>query len=293
MPSPQPAPRRAPRAAAAALLMLAAGAVAPCVAAAAGRDAAAAELLARAQEHHGQGRYAMAAEAARQVVALGTPADVVSRAANTLGLVLYRQWTLGLEDASKEHLERLFYAPGGRRVPPAPSDELLEEAAEAFRLAIELDPDGGDPMRLNLAQALHDLERNEEASAVLDEYVQRGGTDPEALALRPCLRYRSPYDGEPLRVEGEVSRPEKIGGANPAYTDLGRYFSVEGVVVLEAVIDEAGDTRCIHPLKRLPLGMTEAATTAVSGWKFKPATLAGKPVKVYYTLTVTFILDDS
>ena len=38
------------------------------------------------------------------------------------------------------------------------------------------------------------------------------------------------------------------------------------------------------------MGLTEAAITAVRRWKFEPATLNGKPVAVYFNLTVTFEL---
>ena len=36
--------------------------------------------------------------------------------------------------------------------------------------------------------------------------------------------------------------------------------------------------------------IAKAAMDAVERWKFKPATLQGKPVKVYYTLTVNFTM---
>jgi hypothetical protein len=41
-------------------------------------------------------------------------------------------------------------------------------------------------------------------------------------------------------------------------------------------------------LQGLPLGLDRAAVEAVKTWKFKPATLEGRLVKVYYVLTVNF-----
>jgi len=41
-------------------------------------------------------------------------------------------------------------------------------------------------------------------------------------------------------------------------------------------------------IKGLPMGLDKAALDAVSQWRFKPATLQGRPVKVYYNLTVRF-----
>ena len=36
------------------------------------------------------------------------------------------------------------------------------------------------------------------------------------------------------------------------------------------------------------MGLSEQALTAISRWRFKPATLDGVPVDVYYHLTVNF-----
>jgi TonB family protein len=44
----------------------------------------------------------------------------------------------------------------------------------------------------------------------------------------------------------------------------------------------------VRVLKGLPMGLDHAAVDAVQKWKFKPATLEGRPVKVYYVLTVNF-----
>jgi TonB family protein len=247
------------------------------------------ELLAQVRNHLDRGRYGKAAEVARRVVELGAPAEAAAQASNLLGLALYRHWSLGLEDASEEKLKRLLGAPGGPVPPELPGDEVMVAAVEAFRRAVELDPDGGNAGRHNLAQALYALQRNEEAAAVIAEYVQRGGKHPEALALHACLH---PVDtGQPQRVEGEVARPQKISGANPQYGGLARAFRVQGIVILETIIDKEGDVRCLRALKRQPLGLTEAAMSAVQDWKFKPATLNGEPVKVRYTLTVNFAVD--
>jgi TonB family protein len=111
----------------------------------------------------------------------------------------------------------------------------------------------------------------------------------------PAPRISAPQPhvaGEPYRVGGDVARPEKVSGEAPAYTEEARTARVQGVVVLEAIIDENGDIAKIRVLKQLPLGLDKAALAAVSTWKFKPATLDGVPVKVYYTLTVNFQMED-
>jgi len=69
-----------------------------------------------------------------------------------------------------------------------------------------------------------------------------------------------------------------------------RKARVTGVVIVEAIIDERGNVVNARVLKGLPMGLDKAALDAVERWKFKPATLQSKPVKVYYTLTVNFTM---
>jgi TonB family protein len=94
--------------------------------------------------------------------------------------------------------------------------------------------------------------------------------------------------GPPYRVGGEVSRPEKVAGDPPAYTEMARRTRVSGVVIIEAIIDEQGNITDARVLKGLPMGLDKQAVDAVQTWKFKPAMLRGKAVSVYYVLTVNF-----
>jgi TonB family protein len=103
----------------------------------------------------------------------------------------------------------------------------------------------------------------------------------------------APPADEPRRVGEGVTRPEKISGSPPAYTELARRARVTGVVILEAIIDEQGNVTNVNVLKGLPMGLDRAAVEAVQTWKFKPATFEGRPVKVYYTLTVNFQVDSA
>ncbi len=59
-------------------------------------------------------------------------------------------------------------------------------------------------------------------------------------------------------------------------------------MVVEAIIDKEGCVTHVRALQGLPHGLTESAENAVRHWVFKPATIAGAPVKVYYVLTVNF-----
>ena len=67
---------------------------------------------------------------------------------------------------------------------------------------------------------------------------------------------------------------------------------VEGLVVLDAVIDAAGrvtDVRVTHSIRLLD----EAAIDAVRQWRFTPTLLNGEPVSILLTVSVRFTLGPS
>lgn len=92
----------------------------------------------------------------------------------------------------------------------------------------------------------------------------------------------------PVLFRPEMNRPVRVAGADPLYTEIARRARVEGVVILQAVIDKSGSVRDIEILKPLRLGLDEAAVQAVETWQFQPATLDDRPIDVIYTLTVRF-----
>jgi protein TonB len=96
-------------------------------------------------------------------------------------------------------------------------------------------------------------------------------------------------DEAPLRVGGDVTSPRKVSGAPPVYPDIARRAGIQGIVIIETIIDADGNVTNLSVLKGEPL-LNQAAVDAVATWKFRPATLQGRPVKVRYTLTVDFRL---
>ena len=99
------------------------------------------------------------------------------------------------------------------------------------------------------------------------------------------------YDGDgPYRVGGNVSPPVKIHSPQPHYTEEARMARVQGIVILQTIVDEQGDVRQIKVLKDLPLGLTESAIETVKTWKFEPAKRGGVPVPVFFHLQIRFSL---
>jgi periplasmic protein TonB len=97
-------------------------------------------------------------------------------------------------------------------------------------------------------------------------------------------------DDVPIRIGGEVVPPEPISRPQPLYPDIARKAHVTGVAIVEAIIDKQGNVTDARVLRGLPMGLSEAATNAILRWKYRPATLNGRPVVVYLTVTVNFTL---
>ncbi len=96
-------------------------------------------------------------------------------------------------------------------------------------------------------------------------------------------------DGEgPFNVGGNVKPPVKIFDPPPGYTEEARMSRIQGVVLLQAVLDREGNVTRLRVLKGLPLGLTESALETVEQWKYKPATRNGIPVAVYLHLAINF-----
>ncbi|MFI5167302.1 MAG: energy transducer TonB [Thermoanaerobaculales bacterium] len=97
-------------------------------------------------------------------------------------------------------------------------------------------------------------------------------------------------DEPPIRIGGEVVAPVLRTKIQPTYPEIARKARVQGTVIVEAIIDKQGNVTDARVLRGLPMGVSDAAVAAIQKWKYTPATLNGRPVSVYLTVTVTFTL---
>lgn len=93
----------------------------------------------------------------------------------------------------------------------------------------------------------------------------------------------------PVRVGGAVLEPRKIRDVKPVYPAAAQAAGVQGVVILEVIIDVDGSVRSAKILRSVPM-LDQAAYDAVSQWRFTPTLLNGQPVPVVMTTTVSFSL---
>jgi periplasmic protein TonB len=93
----------------------------------------------------------------------------------------------------------------------------------------------------------------------------------------------------PVRVGGRVKEPRLISRVDPKYPPLAIQTHMEGVVVVDAVIDEHGDVVEAKVVSGPPL-LIQPALDAVRRWKYEPTYLNDEPVPVQLNVTVSFRL---
>lgn len=235
-------------------------------------------LLGLSRARVGLGERKGAAEAARRAIPLLATPEAQAQAWNQLGVAL----------AGDE----------ARNLP---------EAEAAFRKALEL---GGENLvRVNLAEVLLRADRHAEALELAREALKPDPWGPDSKGARivlcqakrvvspPFLSPDEPVEGAACRVDteladeagpaagGTVERPRKIFGRTPSFPNGGKF----GELFLEAVIDEEGCVRDIRVCRGLTVAMDRTTQETLSRWVFQPASLGGRPVAVYYTLSVKVV----
>lgn len=90
-----------------------------------------------------------------------------------------------------------------------------------------------------------------------------------------------------VRVGGDIREPRKVVDVPPVYPEMALKARVEGIVIIEATIDERGRVREAKVLRGVPV-LDEAALEAVRQWVYTPTLLDGVPRPVIMTITVRF-----
>jgi protein TonB len=93
----------------------------------------------------------------------------------------------------------------------------------------------------------------------------------------------------PVRVGGRVREPHVIKRVEPIYPPLARQTHMQGIVLIDAVIDEHGNVEEMKVVSGPPL-LIQAAMDALGQWKYEPTYLNEQPVAVQLNVSVTFQL---
>jgi len=94
---------------------------------------------------------------------------------------------------------------------------------------------------------------------------------------------------KPVPVGGNIKPPTRLSYADPVYPQIAIAAKIDGMVILEATIDETGVVRDVKVLRSIPM-LDQAAMDAVKRWRYTPTRLNGAAVPILLTVTVTFSL---
>ena len=98
-----------------------------------------------------------------------------------------------------------------------------------------------------------------------------------------------PAQAAPVRVGGTVREPKRLSAPPPVYPELAVTARLQGIVIIEATINERGRVVSTTLLSGVPM-LNEAALDAVKKWVYTPTLLNGVPTPVIMTVTVRFKL---
>jgi len=87
-----------------------------------------------------------------------------------------------------------------------------------------------------------------------------------------------------------VRAPRILSQPQPDYPEAARRMREQGLVVLQAVIGTGGGVEDVRVLSSTSSLFDDPAVRAVRAWRYAPATLDGRAVRVYLTVTIRFTL---
>jgi len=89
---------------------------------------------------------------------------------------------------------------------------------------------------------------------------------------------------------GQIVPPVRIHGVQPIYPRHAKAAGFQGRAIIEAIIGKDGSVKRARVVKSEPI-LAAAALAAVKQWRYSPTLVAGAPVEVRMTVTVTFALN--
>jgi len=174
------------------------------------------------------------------------------------------------------------------------------EADGAVRIRT-VDPPAGDPCSDAVVTALKGIQ------------FQAGTLDGKPVPVAVCIRVPFQYLHPPvprlvscqnsiafgiqpsatndlLRPPPGSKPPVPIHTVNAEFSDEARAERIQGVVLVTTIVDEQGMPTDIRVVRGVGHGLDENAVAAVSQYRFRPATLDGKPIAVRITIEVSYRL---
>jgi len=109
---------------------------------------------------------------------------------------------------------------------------------------------------------------------------------PEAPPPPPPVQEKTP-----VRVGGQINAPQLIRRVEPYYPSLAVEAHIQGVVILEAVVDKDGQVAEVRLLRSAHKLLDREAEIALRLWRYSPLVLNGIRERFILTVTLSFRLE--
>jgi len=170
-----------------------------------------------------------------------------------------------------------------------PARVPLARAAEETRKPAFTKPNAARKFTLVAPKVSHQGTKSLAANSLSNAAPVVSGEPPSLAAIGGVLA-KEPMPvpvGQAPRVGGQVQPARLIKSVPPVYPSLAKTNRLNGDVILDALVDEAGRVTDVSVVSG-PTLLRGAAMEAVRSWKYEPAQLDGRPVSMHLTVTVKF-----
>jgi len=100
-----------------------------------------------------------------------------------------------------------------------------------------------------------------------------------------------PLPQGPVRIGGQLSAPALVKRVEPIYPPIAQAAAIDGIVILDAIVDEHGRIQSLKVLRGHAL-LAKAAIAAVEQWEYEPLKLNGTPTPFELTVSLWFHFDE-
>jgi protein TonB len=108
----------------------------------------------------------------------------------------------------------------------------------------------------------------------------------------PPLPPAFPAPKAPVRIGGQLQPPTLVRRVEPTYPHMAVRAHLQGVVILEAIVDEEGTVKEVKVLRSVNPLLDREALAAVRQWRYVPVVLNGTPVPFVLSVSLSFTLQD-
>jgi len=94
----------------------------------------------------------------------------------------------------------------------------------------------------------------------------------------------------PVRIGGKIDPPQLVRRVEPYYPPIAARAHIQGVVILEAIVDRDGNVSDVRLLRSANPLIDREAEIAVRQWRYSPLVLNGIRERFVLTVTLSFFL---